>query len=489
MIHSERPPIAWTIAGSDSSGGAGIQADLKSFHDFGVHGCSVITALTAQNSTAVGHIEVTSHKSLAAQINALDSDLPAKAIKLGMLADTTLATSITKYLDDYSGIVVCDPVLKASSGDPLAAAAVTDLLRQEILPRTSLITPNKNEAEALLNRAINSQPEIEQAARDLLALGCQAVLITGGHFDAINGRRLDYFTNGERSFWLSGPSIDTIHSHGSGCTLSSAITACLAKGYDMVDALVLAKAYTTQGFRNAVQIGGGPGAVAHGKAFPVLENFPTIHSQADHQALKFSSCQALGLYPIVDSAEWIERLLPLGIKTIQLRIKDQPVEKLREQIKRAVALSEQYQAQLFINDYWQLATECGAYGVHLDQENLDQADLSAIAAAGLRLGISAHSNAEIARAHGIKPSYIAIGPVYETTTKAMKFLPQGLNSLQQWVELLQPAYPLTAIGGISLERTADVLGTGVASCAMVSAITQAENVEATVAALLALHTR
>lgn len=487
MIHSQRPPIAWTIAGSDSGGGAGIQADLKTFHDFAVHGCSVITALTAQNSTAVGHIEVTSHKSLAAQINALDSDLPAKAIKLGMLADTTLVTSISKYLDDYSGIVVCDPVLKASSGDPLAAQAVTEQLRTGIVPRVSLITPNKDEAEALLGRTITSQQEIEQAGRDLLALGCQAVLITGGHFDTVDGRRLDFFTDSERSFWLSGPSIDTIHSHGSGCTLSSAITACLAKGYAMADALVLAKAYTTLGFRQAVQLGGGPGAVAHSQAGPVLQDFPTLHSQADHQSLSFPRCQPLGLYPVVDSAEWIERLLPLGVKTIQLRIKDQSQQTLREQIQRAVTASEQYDAQLFINDHWQLAIECGAYGVHLGQEDLDQTDLSAIATAGLRLGISTHSHAEIARAHGISPSYIAIGPIYETTTKAMQFLPQGLTALQQWVELLQPTYPLTAIGGISVERTAGVLASGVQSCAMVSAITQADNVEATVARLLALH--
>lgn len=488
MIHSERPPIAWTIAGSDSGGGAGIQADLKTFQDFAVHGCSVITALTAQNSTAVGHIEVTSHKSLAAQINALDSDLPAKAIKLGMLADTTLATSITKYLDDFSGIVVCDPVLQASSGGPLGASAVTDLLRSDILPRVSLITPNKDEAEALLDRDINSQQDIVKAASDLLALGCKAVLITGGHFDAIDNQRLDYFSDGEQSFWLSGPSIDTIHSHGSGCTLSSAITACLARGETMADALVLAKAYTTQGFRNAVQIGGGPGAVAHGNAVPVLEDFPAIYPQTPQPSLNFARCKPLGLYPVVDSAEWIERLLPLGITTIQLRIKDQPIATVREQIKRAVSASEQQQAQLFINDYWQLAIECGAYGVHLGQEDLDTADLAAIAAAGLRLGVSTHSHAEIARAHGVKPSYIAIGPIYETTTKAMAFLPQGLTSLQQWVELLQPAYPLTAIGGISVSRTAEVLATGVGSCAMVSAITQADDVEATITRLLELHT-
>ncbi len=487
-MHTHTPAIAWTIAGSDSGGGAGVQADLKTFQHFDVHGCSVITALTAQNSTAVGHIQTTPHKALVAQINALDSDLPASAIKLGMLADTTIVQSVAKYLQDYRGQVVCDPVLKASSGSLLATAEVTDLIRSDILPLVTLITPNRDEAAALLNRELTGVDAIEKAAHDLLAMGPQSVLITGGHFEAVNGNRLDYWTDGDNSFWLSGPSIDTIHSHGSGCTLSSAITACLAKGYALADALVLAKAYVTNGFRHAVQLGGGPGPVAHCKQATTLDNLPRLHRQRPTEnALTFANCDALGLYPVVDSVKWLEQLLPLGIKTIQLRIKDQPSADMHQHIQRAVELSRQYHAQLFINDYWQLAIECGAYGVHLGQEDLDSADLAAIANAGLRLGISTHSYYEIARAHGIQPSYIAIGPIYATTTKEMSFGPQGLEQLKEWVELLTPTYPLTAIGGISEERVPDVLATSVGSCAMVSAITQAQDVKALVARLLALH--
>ena len=483
-----RPAIVWTIAGSDAGGGAGIQADLKTFHDFEVHGCSVITALTAQNSIAVGHIQITSQQNLAAQINALDSDLPANAIKIGMLGDTASAGSVIKYLSDYQGVVVYDPVLTSSSGDALVEDSVLSLVRRELLPLTDLITPNRDEAAAFINRAINNHEDIIAAGESLLALGPKSVLITGGHFDAVDGRRLDYWTDGSDSFWLSGPCIDTIHSHGSGCTLSSAIAACLAKGYSLLDALILAKAYITQGLRHSTQLGAGPGPVAHGCATLKFDNLPTLYRRDARPRHKpFPRCEALGLYPVVDSVEWFKKLLPLGIKTIQLRIKDVSEDDAREQIKQAVALSEEFGAQFFVNDYWQLAIECGAYGVHLGQEDLDIADIDAIAKAGLRLGISTHSYSEIARAHAIAPSYIAMGPIYDTKTKVMNFKAQGVEQLQQWVMLLKPHYRLTAIGGINMDRVPKILATGVGSCAMVTAITLADDVEQTVAQLLALH--
>jgi hydroxymethylpyrimidine kinase/phosphomethylpyrimidine kinase/thiamine-phosphate diphosphorylase len=482
-------PIAWTIAGSDSGGGAGIQADLATFRDFGVHGCSVITAITAQNSFAVGHIEPTSRKSLAAQINALDCDLPPRAIKLGMLASAAIVESVAKYLAEYRGFVVCDPVLVSSSGASLLDANGKTILREKLLPRVDLLTPNRDEVEALLERKLNDLGDVEQAARDLLALGVKAVLITGGHFETENNRRVDYFSDGSESFWLVGENIETIHAHGTGCTLSAAIAAGIARGYALPDALVLAKMYVTQGLRNAVQIGGGPGAVAHTGWPERLADLPVLSRQfAGAAAGEFSDCDGeLGLYPVVDSVEWIEQLLPLGVKTIQLRIKDCEPAELEAQIARAVALSRQHSARLFINDYWQLAIKHGAYGVHLGQEDLDSADLAAIARAGLRLGISNHSYYELARAHGIRPSYLALGPIFPTATKAMKFRDQGVEQLNRWAKLLKQDYTLTAIGGITAERAPAVLATGVGSCAMVSAITQAENYRSVVQNLLALH--
>lgn len=487
-------PIAWTIAGSDSGGGAGVQADLATFRDFGVHGCSVITALTAQNSFAVGYVEVPSHKALAAQINALDSDLPARAIKLGMLANAQVVRCVIKYLIEYPGFVVCDPVMTASSGASLLDGEAGGILREQLLPRADLITPNRHEAEALLDRKINSPEEIEDAARDLVKLGARSVLITGGHFADFNfdsdaQRCHDYWTDGVEGFWLAGPRVDTIHTHGSGCTLASAIAAAVARGYALKDALVLAKMYVSAGLRKSRQIGGGPGPVAH-LGWPVaLDDFPVLSKEFSTQEnLPFPDCGGeLGLYPVMPSADWIEKLLPLGVTTIQLRVKDKSPEETEAEIIRAIEISRRHNARLFINDYWQLAIKHGAYGVHLGQEDLDVADIAAIRRAGLRLGVSNHSYYELARAHGLRPSYLALGPIFPTTTKSMKFADQGIDQLREWSRLLKPAYTLCAIGGIDYSRAPTVLATGVGSCALVSAITHAADYRGATEALLALH--
>ena len=490
-MSEKKMPIVWTIAGSDSGGGAGIQADLATFRDFCVHGCSVVTAITAQNSFAVGYIEVTSHKALAAQINALDCDLPAHAIKLGMLASATTVRCVAKYLADYRGFVVCDPVMTASSGESLLEGEAGIILREQLLPRADLITPNRHEAEALLNRKINTPEEIENAAHALVKLGARSVLITGGHFENDAQRCHDYWSDGDDGFWLSGPRIDTIHTHGSGCTLASAIAAAIACGYALKDALVLAKMYVSAGLRAARQVGGGPGPVAHTGWPQTLEDFPVL---TRHFAVavnsRFKDCGGeLGLYPVMPSAEWIERLLPLGVTTIQLRVKNKSLAETETEIVRAIALCRRYNARLFINDYWQLAIKHGAYGVHLGQEDLDVADIAAIRAAGLRLGISNHSYYELARAHGLRPSYLALGPIFPTTTKAMKFADQGIEQLRLWCNLLKPGYTLCAIGGIDSARVPTVLATGVGSCALVSAITQADDYRVATAALLALQAR
>ncbi|WP_312080328.1 thiamine phosphate synthase [Leclercia sp.] len=193
----------------------------------------------------------------------------------------------------------------------------------------------------------------------------------------------------------------------------------------------------------------------------------------------------LGLYPVVDSVAWIERLLAAGVKTIQLRIKDKQADEVEADIVAAIALGRRYDARLFINDYWRLAIKHQAYGVHLGQEDLETTDLTAIRAAGLRLGVSTHDDMEIDVALAARPSYIALGHVFPTRTKQMPSAPQGLEQLARHIERLAD-YPTVAIGGISLERAPAVLATGVGSIAVVSAITQAEEWQAATAQLLQL---
>ena len=193
----------------------------------------------------------------------------------------------------------------------------------------------------------------------------------------------------------------------------------------------------------------------------------------------------LGLYPVVDSVEWIARLLEAGVTTIQLRIKDLPDEQVEDDIAAAIALGKQYDARLFINDYWQLAIRHQAYGVHLGQEDLDVADLARIHQAGLRLGLSTHDDTELDRALAIQPSYIALGHIFPTQTKEMPSAPQGIEQLKRHLTRLTHI-PTVAIGGISIERAPDVLATGVGSIAVVSAITQADDWREATRTLLAL---
>lgn len=191
----------------------------------------------------------------------------------------------------------------------------------------------------------------------------------------------------------------------------------------------------------------------------------------------------LGLYPVVDSTAWIARLLDAGVRTIQLRIKDRQEHEVEETVRTAIALGKQYRARLFINDYWRLAIQYQAYGVHLGQEDLEVADLAAIRNAGLRLGISTHDDAELDRALALRPSYIALGHIFPTQTKEMPSAPQGLTELKRHLARL-PHISTVAIGGITLARAPEVKATGVGSIAVVSAITQAPDWRAATRQLL-----
>ncbi|WAT00393.1 thiamine phosphate synthase [Rouxiella chamberiensis] len=194
----------------------------------------------------------------------------------------------------------------------------------------------------------------------------------------------------------------------------------------------------------------------------------------------------LGLYPVVDSLEWVRRLLQVGVKTLQLRIKDLPDAEVEPAIIEAIRLGREADARLFINDYWRLAVKHRAYGIHLGQEDLDDTDLLAIHDAGLRLGVSTHDESELARAVSVRPSYIALGHVFPTQTKQMPSSPQGLQELAHHVHQLGGRFPTVAIGGISLDRVQSVMDCGVGSVAVVSAITQASDWQAATRQLLAL---
>jgi hydroxymethylpyrimidine/phosphomethylpyrimidine kinase len=258
-------PVALTIAGSDSSGGAGIQADLKTFAALGVYGASVITALTAQNTRGVTGIHFVPAEFVTAQIDAVFTDLGVNAVKIGMVAQPAAIDAIAAGLARWSPKhIVLDPVMVATSGDRLLASDAVEALRTKLIPRASLITPNLPEAAALLDEAVAvSESAIENQGKRLLAMGCQAVLIKGGHGQGPEST--DYLISARRTIVLAAPRIATRNTHGTGCSLSSAIAASLAKGEEMETAVRDAKAWISAAIAAAdrFSVGHGHGPVHH----------------------------------------------------------------------------------------------------------------------------------------------------------------------------------------------------------------------------------
>jgi hydroxymethylpyrimidine/phosphomethylpyrimidine kinase len=258
-------PVALTIAGSDSSGGAGIQADLKTFAAFGVYGASVVTALTAQNTTGVSGIHQVPATFVTAQIDAVFADLAVGAVKIGMVADLSVIDAIAAGLARWSPKhIVLDPVMVATSGDRLLAAEAVDALRTKLIPRASLITPNLPEAAALLDEPLaTDERAVASQGQRLLAMGCRAVLIKGGHGQGAEST--DYLVTGTGVIALSAPRIATKNTHGTGCSLSSAIAAGLAKGEDMEIAVRHAKTWISAAIAAADRftVGHGHGPVHH----------------------------------------------------------------------------------------------------------------------------------------------------------------------------------------------------------------------------------
>jgi hydroxymethylpyrimidine/phosphomethylpyrimidine kinase len=257
--------IAVTIAGSDSGGGAGIQADLKTFSALGVYGASVITALTAQNTLGVKGVHDVPPDFVRAQMDAVYSDLKVGATKIGMLSQAAVILAVAEGLDAHeTGPVVLDPVMVAASGDPLIADDAVAVLRAELFPRAALITPNLFEAARLLaTEAAASRAEMEEQSARLLESGAGAVLLKGGHSQGPEAADLLMTADGGR--WLAAPRIATRNTHGTGCTLSSAIAAELAKGAGLAAAVEGAKAYTHAAIAasDRLKIGSGHGPVHH----------------------------------------------------------------------------------------------------------------------------------------------------------------------------------------------------------------------------------
>lgn len=462
-------PVIWSVAGTDSGGGAGLAADQRAADALGVHCCTVVAGITAQSTTEVTHIEATPPAVLQAQLDTLAADMPPRVIKTGLLGSAQNVRVLARFVDQLRQqrplALVVDPVLRASTGAALADAELRAAYRDLLLPRATVITPNQGEAVALLGD--DAPHDIPAQARALRARGCEAVVITGGDAAAISRHAslsLDWLDSPQAQGWLSLPRAATPHNHGTGCTFASALAAALALGWVTADAAVLAKMAATFALRHARSVGRGVGPVIARAGFATE---PTLLPQLSLDATpptgwtRWPSGRAPGVYAIVDSPGRVEAVLRAtpSVDTIQLRMKRPdglPDAVWRTRLCEAIARSQRAAdaagVTLVINDHWQAALQAGARALHLGQEDLlaltadEHAQLQAARERGVQLGLSSHSLWELCRAAAMLPELIACGPIWPTTTKDMPWTPQGLDNLAWWAHMA-PA-PVVGIGGV-----------------------------------------
>jgi hydroxymethylpyrimidine kinase/phosphomethylpyrimidine kinase/thiamine-phosphate diphosphorylase len=468
---STTPVIVWSIAGTDSGGGAGLAADQRMADAFGVHLCPVVAAVTAQSSTAVTRIELLAPALIEAQLLALDGDMPPRALKTGLLGGVAQVELIARWVDRLRArgplALVVDPVLGASTGAGFADEATLRAYRELLLPRATVITPNRREAALLLGdglpegdaAAAHAAPALARALQE--RLDARGVCITGGDSAQDGALALDWIATPQAQGWLALPRQATPHTHGTGCSFATALACALALGFVPADAAVLAKMATAQALRHGREAGRGAGPVHARPGFglePALLPRMSWGEAADFGDAGLCQEEArrpLDLYAIVDDAARVRPVLAAGVRTLQLRMKTPAVPdaawaaRLRESVRDAVVACREAGAELFVNDHWPLARELGAEGVHLGQEDLQalgEAGRRALRESGLKLGVSTHSLWELCRAAALRPRYLACGPVWPTLTKAMPWRPQGLDNLAWWCAMA-PA-PVVAIGGL-----------------------------------------
>jgi hydroxymethylpyrimidine/phosphomethylpyrimidine kinase len=256
-------PVALTVAGSDPSGGAGIQADLKTFHQFRVYGQAVLTLITVQNTQSVSRVELLDPELVRQQIEAVLADIPPHAAKTGALGSAPIIEAVAQAIGSIPLIV--DPVMISKHGAPLLAAGAVDALRRTLLAKALLVTPNLHEAAALTGQPVETGEQMVAAARRLLELGPSAVLVKGGH---LTGQPSDVLVTPDSVDWYTGERIETPHTHGTGCTYSAAITALIAAGEPLREAVARAKSFITEAIKTNPGLGHGQGPVNHFAPYP-----------------------------------------------------------------------------------------------------------------------------------------------------------------------------------------------------------------------------
>jgi hydroxymethylpyrimidine kinase/phosphomethylpyrimidine kinase/thiamine-phosphate diphosphorylase len=451
-------PFVLTIAGSDPSGGAGIQADLRAFAKAGVNGSAVITAITVQTEREVKATNVVPADVVAAQIDAAFAGGDVQAVKTGMLGDASIVRAVVAALMRHGARnVVVDPVSISSSGARLLDADGFEILKRELLPNATVITPNVAEAAALLGVAEpRTLDEMRDAARKLCELGAKWAVITGGH--AGSGVEVtDVLTNGAETHEIRTPRVANASIHGSGCRYSAALTAALARGADVPTAAFEAQRFVAAEIRESVT------------ERPALGRLYLVATPRAH----------------LNGFEFLSRIRAAvegGVDVLQIRSKELDGGAYARLAERVGAIAAQANIPFIVNDRVDVALGVNATGVHLGQKDLAVDLARRILPQGI-IGRSSHEAAHALKAIEERADYFAVGPVWETPTKPGRKA-SGLKYVRE-VAALKPGIPWYAIGGIDAENVHEVIDAGARRIACVRAILDARDPAAAAGALKA----
>ena len=489
----KRYVTALTIAGSDPSGGAGMQADLKTFSALGVYGTTAITAVTVQNTQSVKYVHTLPPQVVYDQIVGVMEDLCVDAVKIGMVNDADTLDAIVRALSERKPkFLVVDPVMVSTSGCALMQPDALAIMKERLLPMADLVTPNLPEAWTLAG----TDTSVDEAAQKILELGVKALLIKGGHAEGKTKTDYLYINNGGgvKRVEFTSETVETKNTHGTGCTLSSAIAAFAARGCGLEDAVRKAKDYLTGALKAGADVVVGKG---HG---PVCHFFKPASGQADKQAdclqvvtdcnpsnlvclsTRLSSAVNLQFithftekYSYVDSAMIA---LEGGCRWIQLRMKDADEAEIERVTRLILPECRRRGAVFVIDDHVELALRVGVDGVHLGKNDMPVSEARRLAGADFIIGGTANTFEDVQRLAAQGADYIGCGPFRFTTTKKKLAPMLGIEGYKRILSQMKGCgitLPLVAIGGITCGDIPQLMAAGVSGIALSGSVLRAEN--------------
>ncbi|XVE66928.1 hypothetical protein DITRI_Ditri08aG0119300 [Diplodiscus trichospermus] len=457
-------PHVLTVAGSDSGGGAGIQADLKACAARRVYCSTVITAITAQNTAGVQGVSIVPEDFVAEQLKSVLSDMQVDVVKTGMLPSVDIVKILCKTLREFPvPALVVDPVMVSTSGDVLAGPSILSVFREEFLPMADIITPNLKEASALLDsKQLETVDDMRTAARLLHNMGPKNVLVKGGDLPG-SSDAVDILYNGHNFYELHSPRIKTRNTHGTGCSLASCIAAELAKGYPMLSAVKVAKRFIESAldYSKDIVIGNGPQG-----PFDHLLRLKS-HSQDCRRQQAFNPSD-LFLHAVTDSGmnkKWgrsivdaVKAAIEGGATILQLREKDAETKDFLESAIACLNICRSHGVPLLINDRIDVALACDADGVHVGQSDIPARVARTLLGPEKIIGVSCKTPEQAQQAWLDGADYIGCGGVFPTNTKENN-ITIGLDGLK--TVCMASKLPVVAIGGIGLSNARTVMEIGV----------------------------